>query len=95
VTMAWILLAMLRSGSGISAILASRSRSPSARVAPARAAALISRVRLRIAARSSAVNPSDALVVVPWAAGLVAFFTGFFSTMAIPSVPRTIPASAT
>ena len=54
VTMAWSRSAIARSGSGISAIFASTSLSPSCR---ARAAAFGSRARSRIAARSSAVNP--------------------------------------
>src|SRR5207244_5371882 len=59
---AWSRSAIARSGSGISAILASKSLSPSA--LPRRAAALSSWARSFIAARSSAVNPSIVLSVV-------------------------------
>ena len=58
-TIAWIRSAIERSGSGISAIFASRSFSPSA----FELAAFASRARSFIAARSSAVKPPDALVV--------------------------------
>src|SRR5215204_2611076 len=60
----WSRSAMARSGSGISAILASTSGSPSffAR-GPRRASAFSSWARSFIAARSSSVNPSDFLPV--------------------------------
>src|SRR5205814_4047018 len=60
---AWSRLAMARSGSGISAILASTSLSPSAWSArwPWRASAFSSWARSFIAARSSSVNPLDVL----------------------------------
>src|SRR3954447_1380635 len=61
VTTAWTRSAMARSGSGISAIFASTSRSASAAFSagePRRAAFLVSRAWSFIAARSSAVNPS-------------------------------------
>src|ERR687885_376204 len=63
---AWSRSPMARSGSGISAIFASTSLSPSALSArgPRRAAAFSSWARSRIAARSSSVNPFDALPVV-------------------------------
>src|SRR6476661_2842686 len=54
---AWSRMAMERSGSGISAIFASTSLSPSALSLAARASAFISRARSFIAARSSSVNP--------------------------------------
>jgi hypothetical protein len=57
-TIAWSRLAIARSGSGISAIFASRTFSPSAR----RASAFSSLARSSIAARFSAVNPFDCLV---------------------------------
>jgi hypothetical protein len=61
--MAWSRSAMARSGSGISAILASTARSPAALSFPARASALSSLARSFIAARSSAENPADVLPV--------------------------------
>jgi len=68
--MAWSRSAMARSWSGISAIFASTSLSPSALVArePRRAADFTSRARSLIAARSSSVNPFDA------------FFSAIFAT---------------
>src|SRR5215213_2797896 len=61
---------MARSGSGISAIFASRSLSPAARFLFARASAFSSLARSFIAARSSAVNPSDFFApIVPSFAG--------------------------
>src|SRR4051812_26867130 len=60
-TMAWRRSAMTRSDSGISAIFASTSLSPSA--LPAREVVFNSRARSLIAARSSSVNPLDALPV--------------------------------
>ena len=53
----WSRSAMSRSAGGISAIFASRSRSPSARSAFERDSALSSLARSRIAAFSSALNP--------------------------------------
>jgi hypothetical protein len=83
-TMAWSRSAMARSGSGISAIFASTSLSASALPAggPRRAAAFSSRARSLIAARSSSVNPLDALPVVLLADCCVAFFAGFLSAIA-------------
>ncbi len=61
---------MARSGSGISAILASKSLSPAARFLFARASAFSSLARSFIAACSSAVKPWDvlstAVVLLPW-----------------------------
>src|SRR5215212_4619200 len=82
---AWSRSAMARSGSGISAIFASTSLSPSALPArgPRRAAAFSSWARSLIAARSSSVNPLDvALPVVLLADCCVAFFAGFLSAIA-------------
>src|SRR5574341_2137510 len=61
--MAWSRSAMARSRSGISAIFASTSLSPSALPAPRRAAAFSSWARSLIAARSSSVNPLDGLPI--------------------------------
>ena len=71
---------MTRSASGISAIFASTSFSPSALLArgPRRAAVLSSCARSFAAARSSAVNPEEGLAV-------------FFSAIRGTSVCRTIP----
>src|SRR5207248_1173603 len=66
---AWSRWAMARSGSGIVAIAASTSLSPSALVLFARASAFSSLARSFIAARSSAVNP-----LVLFADFFVAFF---------------------
>ena len=60
---AWSRSAMARSGSGISAIFASTSLSPSALFLFARPSAFSSLARSFIAARSSAVNPLDVLSV--------------------------------
>src|ERR687897_1704462 len=62
-TIAWIRSAMTRSGSGISAIFASTSLSPSAFAARVlrRASAFTSWARSFIADRSASVNPSDFL----------------------------------
>src|SRR5215212_1666417 len=66
----WSRSAMARSGSGISAIFASRSLSPAARFLFARSSAFSSFARSLIAARSSAVNPSDFFaLIVPSCAG--------------------------
>src|SRR5215204_5921123 len=73
-TIAWIFSARARSGSGISAIFASTSFSQSA----LSASAFSSLARSFIAARSSAVNPLDALLIV------LAGLAGFLSTMAKP-----------
>src|SRR2546421_6441652 len=72
---AWSRLAIARSGSGISAIFASRSLSPSA----LRAATFCSWTRSIIAAFSSSVNPSYLfLVAVVVLAGFgLAFIAGF------------------
>ena len=68
---------MARSGSGISAIFASTSLSPSALFLFARASAFSSLARSFIAARSSAVNPLDYLLVaaVLLADSCVTFFS--------------------
>src|SRR3981189_2388768 len=84
--MAWSLSAMARSGSGISAIFASTSLSPSALPArgPRRAAAFSSWARSLIAVRSSSVNPLDALPMVLLADFFVLFFAAFFSAILSP-----------
>ena len=73
---------MARSASGISAIFASTSRSPSALAArgPRRAAAFSSWARSFIAARSSSVNVSDvvSIAVVLRADFCVSFMAGSF-----------------
>src|SRR5438445_8699521 len=76
---------MARSGSGISAIFASTSLSPSALPArgPRRAAAFSSWARSLIAARSSCVNRLDALPVVLLGDCRVAFFAGLLSGIAM------------
>src|SRR5881396_3095324 len=83
-TMAWSRSAIARSRSGISAIFASTSLSPSPLTAraPRREAAFSSWARSLIAARSSSVNPLDALPVVLLADCCVAFFAGFLSAIA-------------
>src|SRR2546426_2629622 len=77
---------MARSGSGISAIFASTSLSPSALPArgPRRAVAFSSWARSFIAARSSSVNPLDFLLVavVLLADCCVLFFAVFLSAIA-------------
>src|SRR5262245_65068164 len=79
--MAWSRSAMVRSASGISAIFASTSLSPSALPArgPRRASAFSSLARSLIAARSSSVNPLDALPVV-----LLADFCVCFAWASLP-----------
>jgi hypothetical protein len=71
---------MARSGSGISAILASTAPSPSALPArgPRRASAFSSSVRSFIAARSSSEKPADVLsvAVVPLADCCVSVIAG-------------------
>src|SRR6266487_3120096 len=81
---AWSRSAMARSDFGISAIFASTSLSPSALPGrgPRRAAAFSSWARSLIAARSSFVNPFDALPVVLLADCSVPFFAGFLSAIA-------------
>src|ERR1051326_2974660 len=83
-TSAWTRWAMARSDSGISAIFASTSLSPSAFVAPGprRASALNSRTCSLIAARSSSVNPLTGLSVT---LGLADFGVSFFGLMEPPS----------
>src|SRR5438128_9193813 len=76
--MAWSRSAMARSRFGISAIFASTSLSPSALPA----AAFSSWARSFIAARSSSVNPLDALPVVLLADCCVPVFAGFLSAIA-------------
>ena len=71
---------MARSGSGISAIFASTSLSPSA--LPARAVAFSSWARPLIAARSSSVNPLDALPVILLADCCVPVSAGVLSATA-------------
>src|SRR5438067_6831651 len=82
--MAWSRSAMARSRSGISAIFASTSLSPSALPARGlrREAAFSSWARSLIAARSSSVNPLDALAVVLLENGRVPFLAGFLSAIA-------------
>src|SRR4029453_14222094 len=84
--MAWSRSARARSGSGISAILASTSPSPSALPArgPRRASAFSSLVRSFIAPRSSSVRPVNVLSValVVLADCWVSFSVGFLSAMA-------------
>src|SRR6266540_2916177 len=81
----WSRSPMARSGSGIAAIFASTASSPSALSArgPRRASAFSSWARSFIAARSSAVNPLDFLLiaVVLLADCCVAFFAGFLSAI--------------
>src|SRR6266516_6587959 len=78
---AWSRSPMARSGSGISAILASTALSPSALSArgPRRAAAFSSWARSFIAPRSSSVNPSNflSIAVVLLADFCVSFIAGF------------------
>jgi hypothetical protein len=64
-TIAWMRSAMTRSGSGISAILATTSRSASSLLL----AAFSSLARSFIAAFSSAVNPFEAFFCVSFMAG--------------------------
>ena len=75
---------MARSDFGISAIFASTSLSPSALPArgPRRASAFSSWARSLIAARSSRVNPLDALPVALLADCRVPFLAGFLSAIA-------------
>jgi hypothetical protein len=75
---AWSRLAMARSGSGISAIFASTSPSPSALFLFARASAFSSWARAFIAPRSSSVNLADvlSLAVVLLADFCVSFIAG-------------------
>src|SRR3979411_2346398 len=82
--MAWSRSAIPRSCSGIPAIFASTSLSPSALPARGlrREAAFSSWPRSLIAARSSSVNPLDALPVVLLADCGVAFLAGFLSAIA-------------
>src|SRR6266508_2901337 len=82
--MAWSRSAMARSGSGISAIFASTSLSPSTLPArgPRRAAAFSSWARSLIAARSSSVNPLDALPVT--VALLADFCVSVFGLIELP-----------
>src|SRR5438034_6865390 len=72
--MAWSRLAMARSGSGSSAIFASKSLSPSA----LRAAIFCSWTRSIIAAFSSSVNPSYLFLVAVVLADLCVSFTAVF-----------------
>ena len=81
-TMAWIRSAITRSGSCISEIFSSTSRSPSALLA--RGGRLISLTRSFAAAFSSSVNVPDASPLVRFAVRLVAVFC---SAM-IPSFPH-------
>src|SRR2546426_5725652 len=82
--MAWSRSAMARSCFGISAIFASTSLSPSGLPARGlrREAAFSSWARSLIAARSSSVNPLDALPVVLLADCCVPVFAGFLSAIA-------------
>ena len=96
-TMAWSRSAMARSGSGISAIFASTSLSPSALSARGpRAPAFSSRARSFIAARSPAENPSDVLsiAVVFLADFCVSFIAGSFpKVVVVMSVAVTLAAA--
>jgi hypothetical protein len=84
--MAWSRSARVRSGSGISAILASTSLSPSAFLVPGRrASAFSSRARSFIAARSSSVNPPDSPPVLLPASFRVPDF-GLIETSSHPGV---------
>src|SRR5215218_6910280 len=78
---AWSRSPMARSGSGISAIFASRSLSPSAFFLFTRASAFSSWARSLIAARSSSVNPLDffALIVASCAGSPMSYFLGLRS----------------
>ena len=89
VTIAWIRLAMARSGPGISAIFASTALSPAALSLSARASALSSWARSFIAARSSSENPLDvlSLPVCP------PFFVVFLSAMRSTSWSNESPAA--
>src|SRR5436190_9133617 len=80
---AWSRSAIARSGFGISAIFASTSLSPSA-LPERRETDFSSWARSLIAARSSAVNPLDALLVDRF----VPVFAGFFSAIAGTSMRR-------
>src|SRR5205823_10327304 len=82
--MAWSRAAIPRSCSGISAIFASTSLSPSALPARGlrREAAFSSWARSLIATRSSSVNPLDAVPAVLLADCCVAFLEGFLSDIA-------------
>src|SRR5262249_36320593 len=81
---AWSRSPITRSGSCISAIFSSTALSPSALPPPGprRASVFSSWARSRIASRSSAVNPLDALPVVLLADFCVPFFVGFLSAIA-------------
>jgi hypothetical protein len=81
----WSRLAMERSGSAISAIFASTSRSPAALSLSARASAFSSRARSFIASRSSAENPSNALPVLLLADRCLAFVAVFLAAAIRPS----------
>src|SRR5262245_24415435 len=102
---AWSRVAMARSGSCIAASFASTSLSPSALSArgPRRAAAFSSWARSLIAARSSSVNPLDALPVVllvgfcvPFASASlpVAFFSDISVSFPVAFLRRTIKLSS-
>jgi hypothetical protein len=78
---AWSRSASTRSGSGISAILASTALSPAALSLFARASAFSSLARSFIAARSSSVNP---LTSLPFAVVVLAdFCASFFASWLI------------
>src|SRR5215207_3822513 len=80
---AWSRSAMARSGCGISAILASTALSPAALFLVMRASAFSSWARSFIAARSSAVNPLDFLLL---AAPLVDFCARPFSVAFVSAI---------
>src|SRR5919202_4676656 len=88
--MAWSRSARSRSGAGIAAIFASTAPSSLSPPARDRVAALSSWARSRIAARSSSVNPLEALplAVVLAADFRVAFLAGFFSAMVSADATR-------
>src|SRR5215216_422983 len=83
VMIAWSRSAMARSGCRISAILASTALSPAALFLVMRASALSSRARSFIAARSSALNPLDFLLL---AATFVDFCARPFSVALVSAI---------
>src|SRR3972149_195460 len=89
-TIAWIRLAMVRSGSGNVAIFATTVFSPHSLSLCARASAFSSWARAFIAAFSTSVNPLDflPLAVVLLADFCVLFFAGFLLAMVPPLEDR-------
>src|ERR687897_1606805 len=84
-TISWMRSAITRSASGISLTLASRTFSPSA----LRASAFSSAARSRIAARSSAENVWDFLVLFP-----AAFFSAIGQLLDADEVARRVAKGA-